>query len=644
MIVPTAKEPTVLHGRNRPTMRRRCPGSEPLPLSTWTCSNVWTAVARKSSIAGVQGEAMTEDNRDDVTNAEPRMIGTGRVGDGLRRIRLRTKGSKVRWPTGRFRRAQSVGLGFPDESETISDKELLDRSRTQWLFGDWVSLTMVDRATLERHPQRSQLALFVVSAHQQLGNEAALRELIHLARGWGCTKQDLARMLLAGVHNTLGRARAITEINEPSEVVSDSGKNASHLPVVFRSQAFEHFQASVAVGMPGSDVQLYAGARAREQMTQMGLPLSSQLHEALATHCRVAISRRQEGLDGSPFALSPPARLGDLVERCLSAPDVHERVDWTLANSDLDSNERLWFLFMLSDGFRARNDPLTALHFLGNARDIIPGADPRLVGVLVRKFIAIGRPEEAMDLVVPGLIDCALDGLSDSERESLRRSYDKAKGLRYAKTEHGHEVLLAYLRQHLDGIRPTFGDRKPVLIEIGTTRENVAGQGSTQKIAEFCKGVDVHFISVDMDPHNSQAARDVFARLDVPFEAVTMKGEDYLRGFDGLFDFVFLDAYDFDHGKHGELRQSRYERFLGSRIADEQCHKMHLECAQAVEKKLAAGGLVCIDDTWLENGLWVAKGTLAMPFLLDNGFRLLDVRNRAALLGRSCPNDQKSRM
>jgi hypothetical protein len=128
---------------------------------------------------------------------------------------------------------------------------------------------------------------------------------------------------------------------------------------------------------------------------------------------------------------------------------------------------------------------------------------------------------------------------------------------------------------------------------------------------------------------------NMFKELNLSFEAITMKGEDYLRDYDGNFDFIFLDAYDFDHGGHSKLRQSRYEKFLGASIDDTECHRMHLDCAKSVVKKLSARGLVCVDDTWLEDGSWTAKGTLAMPYLLENGFHVLEARNRAALLVRS---------
>ena len=194
--------------------------------------------------------------------------------------------------------------------------------------------------------------------------------------------------------------------------------------------------------------------------------------------------------------------------------------------------------------------------------------------------------------------------------------------------------MLTYLKDNIFRLASSIKGRKPVLIEIGTTRENVPGQGSTRKIAEFCKLKNIHFITVDMDPHNTFVAANMFKKLNVSFEAINMKGEDFLRGYEGDFDFVFLDAYDFDHGGHSELRQSRYRKFLGASIDEIECHKMHLDCAKSVLKKLSSVGLVCVDDTWLEDGLWTAKGTLAMPYLLENGFNLLEARNRSALLNR----------
>ena len=91
---------------------------------------------------------------------------------------------------------------------------------------------------------------------------------------------------------------------------------------------------------------------------------------------------------------------------------------------------------------------------------------------------------------------------------------------------------------------------------------------------------------------------------------------------------------DFYHGKHSDLRQSRYKQFLGNKIDEKKAHKMHLKCAKSVVKKLQEGGVVCVDDTWQdENGAWTAKGTLAVPYLLKKNWHILDQRNNAVLMG-----------
>lgn len=131
------------------------------------------------------------------------------------------------------------------------DENLLERSRTQWQFGDWQSLAELQRETLQHHPDRAKLALLAAGAHQQLGNMTAARQFTRLAQDWGCSKKLISQVLIAGVHNTLGRATAI------------AGRS---------QQALGHFQNAVKIAAPGADVRLLVQARVREELGQLGLP------------------------------------------------------------------------------------------------------------------------------------------------------------------------------------------------------------------------------------------------------------------------------------------------------------------------------------------------------------------------------------
>lgn len=134
------------------------------------------------------------------------------------------------------------------------DEYLLERARTQWQFGDWDSLAKLDRDTLQHHPDRAKLALLVATGHLQTNNTSAVRQYIRLARDWGCGKKLVSQILIAGVHNSLGRAAAA------------AGQ---------QTRALKHFESAITVGTPGSETRLLTQARAREQLGQIGLPTSA---------------------------------------------------------------------------------------------------------------------------------------------------------------------------------------------------------------------------------------------------------------------------------------------------------------------------------------------------------------------------------
>lgn len=131
------------------------------------------------------------------------------------------------------------------------DENLLERSSEQWQFGDWQSLAALQRDTLQHHPDRAKLALLAAGAQQQLGNMMTARQFTRLAQDWGCSKKMISQVLIAGVHNTLGRATAITGRSQ---------------------QTLAHFQNAVKIAAPGADSRLLAQVRVREELRQLGLP------------------------------------------------------------------------------------------------------------------------------------------------------------------------------------------------------------------------------------------------------------------------------------------------------------------------------------------------------------------------------------
>ena len=167
-----------------------------------------------------------------------------------------------------------------------------------------------------------------------------------------------------------------------------------------------------------------------------------------------------------------------------------------------------------------------------------------------------------------------------------------------------------------------------VLVEIGTTREIMTGQDSTKFFYDMSKQLGFKFVTIDMDEENSNNARSRFPGIS----AITMNGEDYLREYDGLIDFVYLDAFDFWHPNHSQKRKDKYKNILECEISNEACHQMHLECCSILLNKMPVGGIILFDDVL--NHQYDGKGKTAIPYLLENNFKIynLDTSLQGCLL------------
>lgn len=207
-------------------------------------------------------------------------------------------------------------------------------------------------------------------------------------------------------------------------------------------------------------------------------------------------------------------------------------------------------------------------------------------------------------------------------------------------TEHGHGLFLELIRSRWS---ERFGDASVRILEVGTTREPHPGQDSTRAIAEFCLEHGWTFVTVDMDPVNTSRASELFKSMGAPFAAVTSRGEDFIARHRRAFDAAYLDAYDFDHGRHSEARQQRYQEVLGARIDQHESEVMHLEAMASLTRAGRRNCLVVIDDTWLDDGgRWQGKGPLVIPYALHRGWRLIaiDPDRRAVAMQRQSPAAQ----
>lgn len=206
-----------------------------------------------------------------------------------------------------------------------------------------------------------------------------------------------------------------------------------------------------------------------------------------------------------------------------------------------------------------------------------------------------------------------------------------AMGLHETK-EHGHEFVIAEIQRRAEKGEDLSGK---VLIEIGTTREDVPGLGSTSILAKLCHRHGMRMITVDMDNENTARARQQVQGLGGTLTAVCQKGEEFLQSFQEPIDFIYLDAFDFEHPNHSDKRKKKYEALLGTTINNDACHKMHLDCAVEIVRLAKVGTTVVFDDVWQEAGVWKGKGETAIPYFLQHGLVITKIGKNSVTLVNS---------
>lgn len=128
--------------------------------------------------------------------------------------------------------------------------QALPAAREQWQRGDWASLASLTLDELQDHPDRAKLALLAAAGHMQMGRNDIGANYLRQAKAWGCSPQLMRQIVIAGVHNSLGKAAALADMPE---------------------RADQHFAASLRTVMPMASGQAQVKLRHTTQMQPLEL-------------------------------------------------------------------------------------------------------------------------------------------------------------------------------------------------------------------------------------------------------------------------------------------------------------------------------------------------------------------------------------
>ncbi len=139
---------------------------------------------------------------------------------------------------------------------------LWTQAKLHWQLGEWSELVALADESFETDAHRIDIALFCAAACVQEGLIEQAKALIKQAESWGAHTEQIAKVFVSGVYNSLGKASLLLDTTEPF-----NAPNAN---------AMAFFNLSAQVGLGEQCVPGLLKARTRNQMESIELALYPQ--------------------------------------------------------------------------------------------------------------------------------------------------------------------------------------------------------------------------------------------------------------------------------------------------------------------------------------------------------------------------------
>ena len=159
-----------------------------------------------------------------------------------------------------------------------------------------------------------------------------------------------------------------------------------------------------------------------------------------------------------------------------------------------------------------------------------------------------------------------------------------------------------------------------VAVEVGTERKH----GSTTWLAEYLIGKTDKFFSIDADPLVGSRFKN-----NKNVTVVGAKAEEWLSNMaeDTKISFAYMDGYDIEVKDHWPRWEDSYRGFgYEDGYTVKMCTMSHLLQSIEISKRAVKGCVVIFDDTILYWCMSTGKGALAVPYLISQGFEVVDSR------------------
>ncbi len=186
-------------------------------------------------------------------------------------------------------------------------------------------------------------------------------------------------------------------------------------------------------------------------------------------------------------------------------------------------------------------------------------------------------------------------------------------------------------------------DPHEVIVEIGSDR----WEGSTAYFADLAHTHRTRLITVDLDPEAyPRIVKTVNKNHLERVEFVCAEARNWCGSFNQRsrkIKVLYLDNFDWDwepEQPSAEIKkQQAWYQKQGLTMTNLECQISHLDQMTTLMPSMAPRSIVCIDDTYQHLGVYVGKGGAVVPYLLNNGYQMLESGDYGVILGRGIRNN-----
>jgi hypothetical protein len=195
--------------------------------------------------------------------------------------------------------------------------------------------------------------------------------------------------------------------------------------------------------------------------------------------------------------------------------------------------------------------------------------------------------------------------------------------------------LYQQVGRHLSGIFP--GE---VIVEIGSDR----WEGSSAYFADLANTHNMQFISVDLDEDARHRLRKTISPDHSELtEFVQAEGTQWTAKYQGSkIRALYLDNFDWDWrtDRQQQMIQTQVQWYQQQGLVMNNINSQTAHVTQMVNllPHMTDRCVVCVDDTYEYNGVFIGKGGAVVPYLLGQGFGILAAENYGVILGRGYRN------